>query len=270
MEIFFGIMLFIMGLCCGSFVNMLVYRTAVKYDLIKPPKPKLKKGPKRSYCDECGKQLSWFENIPVFSFVIQGGKTKCCKKKLSPAYPFVELGLGILFVVWFLIISKIYFYDYLNIWYWLDLVVGYVFLVFLWFSMVFDLRYMILPDFSTVGMGVCALILSRNNLIEALITGGVCFIFIYLMHKIKIRGNEAMGGGDVKYALVMGALLGWQKTILSLYIAFIIGAIVGLSLIFFKKLNRRAMIAFGPFLFLGTLISWWMGISIINFALKFL
>lgn len=270
MEIFLGIMLFLMGLCFGSFVNMLEYRTAVKYELIKPPTPKLKKGPKRSYCDGCGKQLNWYENVPVFSFLILGGKTKCCHKKLSSLYPTVEIGMGVLFVLWFLVLNKIYLGDYLNYWYWLDLVLGLLLLVFLWFSALFDIKYMILPDFSTVGMGLCALVLSRNNLIESLITGVVCFILIFIMHKIKIRGNEAMGGGDVKYALVMGILLGWQKTILSLYIAFIVGAVVGLGLIFFKKLNRRSMIAFGPFLILGTLMSWWVGTSIINLLLRFL
>lgn len=270
MEIFFGLMLFVMGLCCGSFVNMLEYRTAVKYELKNPPLPKLRKGPKRSYCDKCGKQLSWHENIPVFSFLIQKGKTKCCNKKLPLLYPFIELGLAVLFVLWFVVLNKIYFYDYLNLWYWMDLLVGLVLLVFLWFSTVFDIKYMILPDFSTLGVGICALILSRNNLVESIITGAICFVFILVLHKIKIRGSEAMGGGDVKYALVMGILLGWQKTILALYIAFIIGAVVGVMLIFLGKLNRKAVIAFGPFLVLGTLASWWIGGDIINLILKFL
>ena len=271
MEIFFGLMIFVMGLCCGSFVNMLEYRTAVKYELIKPPTPQLKKGPKRSYCDKCGNQLNWFENIPVFSFLIQKGKTRCCGKKLSPLYPFVELGMGILFILYFVFLNKIYIYDLMiSGWYWLDLIIGLIFLVFLWFSALFDLKYMILPDFSTLGMGLCAIILSRNNLVESIITGILCFIFIYILHKIKIHGNEAMGGGDVKYALVMGILLGWQKTVLSLYIAFIIGAVIGVILILFKKLNKKAAIAFGPFLFLGTLVSWWMGTSIINLIIRFL
>lgn len=270
MELFFGVILFIVGLCCGSFVNMLEYRTAVNYELISPPLKKLRKGPKRSYCDVCGKQLTWYENIPVFSFVWLRGRTRCCNKKLSLAYPFVELGLGVLFVLWFLILNKIYLGDYFKFEYYLDLLAGLVLITFLWFSAVFDLKFMILPDFSTLIMGICALVLARNNIVESLIVGVSCFLLVFAMHKIKIRGSEAMGGGDVKYALVMGILLGLQKTILSLYIAFIIGAIIGLVLIGFKKLNRRAMIAFGPFLIFGTLVSWWFGEGIINFALKFL
>lgn len=271
MEIFSGIIIFIMGLCFGSFVNMLEYRTAVKYKLIKFGRDKLCLYNKnRSFCDNCGKQLSWYENVPIFSFMMLKGKTRCCHKRLSLLYPFVELGLGILFVMWFLVLNKIYVFDYLNFWYWLDLISGLILLVFLWFSAVFDVKYMILPDFSTAGMSLCAVVLSRNNLLEALISGVVCFVFVLILHKIKIRGNEAMGGGDVKYALVIGLLLGWQKTILSLYIAFIIGAIVGMILILFKKLDRKATIPFGPFLILGTILSWWVGGEIINLLLGFL
>lgn len=266
MEMFLGVMLFVMGSCFGSFINMLEYRTALAYKL-KSKKFKVKND-KYSYCDGCGKRLNWYENIPVFSFLMQSGKTRCCHKKLSPLYPFIEFGMGILFVSWFLIINQIYQNNSFTGIYWLDLVVGLILLVFLWFSTIFDFKYMILPDFSTLGMGICALILSRDHLMESLIAGFLCFIFILILHKIKIRGEEAMGGGDVKYALVMGILLGGAKTILSLYIAFIIGAIVGVILMMFKKINKKAAIAFGPFLILGTIVSWWFGKDIIDFILK--
>jgi prepilin signal peptidase PulO-like enzyme (type II secretory pathway) len=89
-------MIFVLGLCLGSFVNMLVYRVARKYKL---EKDKFKvKNNNRSHCDFCGKQLSWYENVPVISWLLQGGKSRCCLKNLSGFYPIVELITGGLMV----------------------------------------------------------------------------------------------------------------------------------------------------------------------------
>ena len=101
MKMLFEIIVFILGLCFGSFVNMLVYRTAEKYKLKSPPSPRLRKCEKRSFCDYCGRQLNWYENVPVFSCLILKGKTKCCHKKLPLFYPITELALGFLFLIYF-------------------------------------------------------------------------------------------------------------------------------------------------------------------------
>ena len=103
MEILLGIIFFVLGLCFGSFVNMLVYRTAKKYKILKIKRADTSVRPyneSRSYCDYCGRQLKWFENIPVFSWLFLKGKTKCCKKKLPVSYPVVELLMGILFLIY--------------------------------------------------------------------------------------------------------------------------------------------------------------------------
>ena len=97
------VLIFVLGLCCGSFVNMLIYRTAINYKLesYKPclPAGRLKVESKRSVCDFCGKQLRWYENIPVLSWLVQKGKSRCCQKKLPALYPIVEMGTGILFII---------------------------------------------------------------------------------------------------------------------------------------------------------------------------
>lgn len=257
MEVLLKIIIFISGLCFGSFVNMLVYRVAISYKLIKPPSSRSKKGGNRSYCDYCGKQLKWYENIPVISWIFLKGKTKCCQKKLSVLYPIVELVTGILFLLNFQLINF-----QLTIQFFLSFLI----IVFLVFSGVFDLKYMILPDFSTIVLIVCALILwslehlgDWNYIISSIISYGFLG-FLYLITKKK-----GMGFGDVKLAVFMGLLLGYPKIIVAFYIAFVVGAVVSLFLIIFKKAGRKTQIPFGPFLILGTFFAWWWG----DYFLKF-
>ena len=257
-------MIFVLGLCLGSFVNMLVYRTAVKYKLKNPPSPRLRKGENRSFCDYCGKQLHWYENIPVISWVIQKGKSKCCHKKLSKLYPIVELitgGLMILVFNKFNLLSGSFSLS-IEIMQLVWLVMVVVLLVFL---TVFDLKYLILPDFAVIILIVISflgVVFDEPNIIPYLISAIVGSGFLLILYLItKKRG---IGFGDVKLAVFMGLFLGWPKIILAMYVAFIVGAIVGIIGIFLKKMNKKSQIAFGPFLILGTVVAWIWGNQIIN------
>jgi prepilin signal peptidase PulO-like enzyme (type II secretory pathway) len=238
------VLIFLIGMCCGSFVNMLVYRTAENYDLIKKNESKQKK---RSFCDFCGKQLNWYENIPVISWLIQKGKSRCCDNPLPWEYPVVEIGMGILFVL----IKG-------------EGVLGMIVMTMLVFGAVFDAKYMILPDFSTLILIIVAglrLVMDGfdwNYVISAV--GAAGFLgFLYLLTK-----GKGMGLGDVKLAIFMGLWLGWPKTLLAFYVAFIVGAIVGIILMAKKKLKRKSIMAFGPFLILGTMIASFWGEKIIS------
>ncbi|HEX8923563.1 MAG TPA: prepilin peptidase, partial [Patescibacteria group bacterium] len=150
MEILLQAMIFVMGCSLGSFVNMLLYRSAVGED--KQKNKVLKKVSKdgkesRSFCDFCGRQLRWYENIPVISWVIQGGKTKCCGKPLPYSYPAVELVTGILILINF----RFQFLGpevFLNWQFWVALAAETVIITMLVFEAYFDLTYMLLPDFS--------------------------------------------------------------------------------------------------------------------------
>lgn len=257
MEILVGITVFILGLCFGSFVNMLVYRTAVRYCLGRvTPRPYDKN---RSFCDYCGRQLKWYENIPVFSWLFLKGKTKCCHKKLPLSYPVVELLMGFLFLI-FYFVGAIHESP-------LQIGLGFLIIVFLVFSAVFDLKYMILPDFSTVILIGCAIIFifvgvihesPLRFILSALVASG----FLLVLNLIT-KGN-GMGMGDVKLAVFMGLFLGYPKTVVAFYVAFIVGAIYGLILMIFKKANKKTQIPFGPFLILGVFVAWWFGEKIVN------
>ncbi|MFZ2153123.1 MAG: prepilin peptidase [Microgenomates group bacterium] len=245
MTAFIYIVLFLIGICCGSFVNMMVYRTEVKYKLRKNlTEFKNLKNKDRSFCDFCGRQLRWYENIPIVSWIMLGGKSKCCHQKLSGYYPVVELTTGILFVM--------FGTNY----------VGLVMITLLVFSAVFDLKHMILPDFSTYLLIAISLILGWQNLIS----GIGAFLFLLILH-IGTRG-KGMGMGDVKYALFMGLILGWPRIIVAFYVAFISGAIVGLGLMFFKKYKKNTKIAFGPFLIAGTMVAYIYGEKILYYVYR--
>jgi prepilin signal peptidase PulO-like enzyme (type II secretory pathway) len=265
MGICAAIMIFILGLCCGSFVNMLVYRTAVEYELIKSKGIKknrnvsfLKMLGGRSFCDDCGKQLHWYENIPVISWMIQRGRTKCCDQKLSILYPIVEITTGVLFLVY----NLMFLGQDSNL---MIRILGVIIIVFLIFSTVFDLKYMILPDFSMVILICCGLLMMFDSntklVLDYIFSAAVSFGFLGLLY--LITKGKGMGLGDVKLAVFMGLFLGGQKVILAFYIAFVIGALVSLILMFFKKAGRKTLIPFGPFLILGVLVSWFWGDKIL-------
>lgn len=263
MEILLIIIIFVLGLCFGSFVNMLVYRTAVKYRLMKGDHKSRPYNESRSFCDYCGKQLKWYENVPVVSWLVLKRKTKCCHKKLPVSYPIVELGTGILFVINFqFLISN----DQLN---WLTVLLSSIIVVLLVFNAVFDWKYMILPDFGTIILVICGLILiwashasPVQNILSALVAAG----FLLILN--LITKGKGMGMGDVKLAMFMGLFLGYPKIIVVFYVAFIVGAIYGLILMIFKKAKKKSQVPFGPFLILGTMVTWWWGEQIIKFLIS--
>jgi len=249
------IIIFVLGLCFGSFVNMLVYRTAVDYKL---ENKKFKvKGEKRSFCDYCGRQLKWYENIPVFSWLFLRGKTKCCHKKLPLSYPVVELMMAILFVV-FVFIGRPQESP-------LQFSLGLLIIIFLVFSAVFDLKYMILPDFSSIILIIISfliLLINKENIFLFILIALISSGFLLILN--LITKGKGMGMGDVKLAIFMGLFLGYPKIILAFYVAFIVGAIVGLILMIFKKAKKKSQISFGPFLILGILVAWWWGEKIVE------
>jgi len=263
MVIWFLIIIFILGLCFGSFVNMLVYRVAINHKL-ESRKFKVKSN-KRSFCDYCGKQLSWYENVPVISWLLQKGKTRCCRKKLSVLYPIVEFITGILFLLNFqFLISNFQLINFKTV---IQILISFFIIVLLVFSAVFDLKYMILPDFSTIILIAsvivlwCARYFGNLNYIWSAVFSFAFLGFLYLITK-----KRGMGFGDVKLVFFMGLFLGYPKIIVAFYTAFVVGAVVSLILIVFKKATKKTQIPFGPFLILGTLIAWWWGLQILSLS----
>lgn len=242
------LLVFVLGLCVGSFLNVLIDR--------------LPKGESiwldRSRCDWCKKTLRWFELIPLLSFILQQGRCRRCHKKLSFQYPIVELITGIGFVV---IQGQVF--DARQ-----GLALGLIFSSLL-VIFVADLKYMIIPD-SMIILGIIGVLIQGRALGElqgsALSGMGAAVFFLVLFLITRGRG---MGLGDVKLAFLLGLWLGFPRIVIAIYLAFLTGALVGVTLILTGKKGMKSKIAFGPFLVLGgsiayfyseQILAWWEGI----------
>lgn len=243
--------IFIIGLFIGSFLNVLADRLPRGESVVKG----------RSHCEKCKKNLKWFDLIPLLSFLQLRGKCRYCHTPLSFYYPITELVTGIMFVITYLFVANnfpfaTFHLPFISLFYYLFIVSS---LIVVFFA---DLKYGIIPDkiiLPAVIISFLYLILNTNYLILSHLFSavGACLFFLILFLITKGRG---MGFGDVKFAFLMGLILGFPNIIVSLYIAFLTGAIVGIILIVWRKKRIfGTSIPFGPFLVLGTLIAIFYG-----------
>lgn len=252
MSLIIALLVFIFGLIIGSFLNVLIYRT------IHGESP----WTGRSRCDFCRRKINWYDNIPLLSYLMLRGKCRYCKKKITTQHLTIELLTGMLFVWWYVMGSAFFQLTqtpllYLQPLFWL--MVGILLLI----IFVTDWLYQIIPDYATIALGILAflyrLYLSYKGVMHwqdfwlAILSGFVLMgILGFLWWITRGRG---MGFGDVKFALVMGWLLGWPRSLIAFFLAFVLGAFVGVLLIVFGKKKMRSKIAFGPFLVLATLLA---------------
>lgn len=253
-------MVFLLGLFVGSFLNVLSDRLPREESVIKG----------RSHCEKCKKILKWFDLIPLFSFLQLRGKCRYCHSPLSLYYPVVELTAGAMFVLVFLFVGIMnHELRIMDLGYYLFLVAS---LIVIFFA---DLKYGIIPDkivFPAILVSIIYLFLIHNSLFLIHFLSAVgAGLFFLVLSLIKIRKHSAMGFGDVKFAFLMGLILGFPKIIVSLYIAFLTGAIVGCILIVWrKKKTFGTSIPFGPFLVIGTLIAIFFGEALFQSFLRVL
>lgn len=269
MELIIKTIIFIFGASIGSFLNVLIDRL---------PREENING--RSCCDYCGKKIAWFNLIPVLSFFILGGKTKCCGKKLSWQYPFIEITTGTSFLLIFnsqlSIINK---FSIIND-HWLLIIGLFGIISCLIVIFVSDLKYHLISDYILLALFVFSLLLhlirpipfiTIYNYLQPFITnhipsGLIVGLPIFLIYFIS--RERAMGLGDVYLSAIMGFLLGWQAGFLALYIAFVTGAIFGLIIIALKLKKLKSKIAFGPFLVIGMVVMLGWGERILGIIKK--
>jgi leader peptidase (prepilin peptidase) / N-methyltransferase len=237
MEIFFNIIIFIFGASIGSFLNVLIDRL-----------PNNKKITGRSHCDYCQKQIPWYDLFPIISFFILGGKTRCCHKKLSFQYPLIETITGLIFLF--------IYYKFNGLTSYLNLIILFGLVSSLLVIFVSDLKYHLISDCIQVAWFILSIFyhIANKSSISIFpyffISSFVIALPIYLIYYLS--REKAMGLGDVFLTLNIGFLLGWQKGFLALYIAFVIGAIIGILLMALQRKKIKSRIAFGPFLVIGT------------------
>src|SRR3989344_1152450 len=231
---FVSIFIFLVGLCVGSFINVLIDRL-----------PNGESIGGRSYCDHCKKRLEAIDLIPVLSFFFLLGKCRTCHKRLVVQYPIVEFITGVTFlIIW------LYFGFYLTI---VQLLAYFLLAAVCIVIVGTDLKYHIIPDSMTALFILSALVIGKGDSIATQLSGGVV-LFLVLYGIYLVTRGKMMGFGDVKLAFGMGILFGVIDGLIALYLSFLIGGIVSIFLLLSGKSKLKSKIAFGPFMILGTVL----------------
>ncbi|HVS53946.1 MAG TPA: prepilin peptidase [Opitutaceae bacterium] len=240
---FFPTVAFLVGACVGSFLNVVIYRVPKEESIVSPG----------SHCG-CGAPIKWHDNIPILSWLLLRGRARCCGRKFSARYPFVELLTALLFVAC-----------------WLHFpgapgaaVCGAVFLSCLVAATFIDLDHFIIPDVFTLGLGVVGVLLSFGvpalhgehsgfflgdslhagmaSVIGLLIGSGVV-LWIALLAEAILK-KEAMGFGDVKFVGAIGAFCGWEGAVFSIFGGAVVGTVwFALAWTWEKISGRRSAVA---------------------------
>lgn len=241
----------LLGLCVGSFLNVVIYRLPREMSLAFPG----------SHCTTCDYQLKWYDNIPVVSWLMLGGKCRKCREPISARYTVVELAnmaLWLLSVALFWKESPVYAV--------LCAIVCSalicIFFIDLEHMLIYNRFILIVAAAGLVAMFHDGFTKPADHVIGALVGGGV-FALLYF-GAIAILKREAMGFADVKFAAAAGLLLGWQKLLLSVLIASVVGSIVLVILNRVKNQERTTEYPFGPFLVGGVLVAMLAGAPIIT------
>ena len=229
----------LLGLCIGSFLNVCAYRLPLGQSVVHP----------RSRCTSCGRMLSWFDNLPVVSWVALRGRCRTCGKPVSWMYPAVEIVTALVFAI-----------TYLTYGLTLLSVVRVIFACALIVLFVTDLQHKILPNVITLpGIVIgfaCSVFLPPgwvSSVIGILVGGGVLFAIAEAYY--RVRGQEGLGMGDVKLLAMIGAFLGWKLVLLTLVFASFTGSLAGGMLIASGKGSMKYALPFGTFLAVGALLA---------------
>lgn len=256
---FLYLFVFIIGLCIGSFLNVCIYRIPKGESIIFP----------RSRCTTCKTNISWYDNIPVFSWFILVGKCRNCKVPFSFKYPFIEITTALLFLSSWHFLSPV------------QAIIGMVFVSILITASFIDIDYLIIPDRFTVGgfiLGCLFSVLAPSlhgyigsdtytmkallSIIRALngaFLGTGLLLWIALIADVIIK-DESMGGADIKLMGCIGAFCGWKGAVFSIFGGAFLGSLVLVPLMLTKRLKSRdpesshIVIPFGPWLSVGAIV----------------
>ena len=238
--------IFIFGITIGSFLNVCIYRIPLKESIVTSP----------SHCMNCGQKLRWYDMVPVFSWLILGGKCRNCKSEISKQYPIIEAANGILYVLVCIVNGLT----------WSSMIYCFMVSALLVLSII-DWRTYEIPFGINVFLfilGILATILDHKNLTSHLI-GMICVSGLLAVLYLLSAGR-AIGGGDIKLMFACGLILGWKQIVL----AFLLGCIVGsvIHIIRMKVSQEGHMLAMGPYLSVGIMLSALWGNIWINWYLS--
>ena len=248
------ILIILVGLALGSFLNVCIYRIPQKKSLLSPG----------SFCPKCGTKIRYRDNIPLISYILLRGKCRNCQEKISFQYPLVEFITPLLLVLTYWRFGLSWSFAARSI---LTLVLIATFFI--------DLKHRIIPDVLTLPGIIIGFLLSflikSPGFVQSLlgiIVGGGMFYLAAILGDLLFK-KESMGGGDIKLAAMLGAFLGWQKIFLVFFVSALLGSIIGIiSLYLSREVKKTHAVPFGTFLALGAIIALFFGDSLISFYIK--
>ncbi len=264
---------FILGLCVGSFLNVVIYRLPVmmqsewRSDCLvfleqaaEPEKEKFNLLVPRSRCGNCGHAISAIENIPVLSYLLLLGKCAECKTPISIQYPMVEIftALVSLVVGWHFGVS-------------LQALAALLFSWCLIAASGIDIGHKLLPDNITLPLLWLGLLLGLFNVfvdLETSVIGAICGYLslwsVFIIFKL-VTGKEGMGHGDFKLLAMLGAWTGWKMLFVIVLTSSLVGSVIGITMILLKKTDRATQIPFGPYLAAAGWLALLWGEDLLNF-----
>jgi leader peptidase (prepilin peptidase) / N-methyltransferase len=242
----------LLGLICGSFLNVVIYRL--------PRHIPLSRG--RSGCPHCGALITWWQNIPVASYLFLGGRCHTCKGPISIRYPIVELVTAVTFAAWTAGMG-------IGI-----QAAGMIYLCCVLICVVFiDWEFQIIPDWLTLpslAVGWVWAAFAPLGLVPSLLgtlAGGGGLFLVALLGDWIFR-KESMGGGDIKLAAVLGAFLGWKLVVLVFFVSALVGSLAsGVWLLISRDMRGKRLIPFGPFLSVAAVVAALWGQQLIGWYL---
>jgi leader peptidase (prepilin peptidase)/N-methyltransferase len=237
----------LIGLVIGSFLNVCIHRLPRRTSIVSPG----------SQCPQCGYVLRWYDNVPVLSYVLLGGRCRGCKARIAARYPIVELitmavfvAHGLVFGIDIMLVPRLLFACALIV------------------LFAIDLEHHLLLDVITLPGIVVGLAFSlllppgiQSAIIGVLVGGGVLWLIGEAYY--RYAGEEGMGGGDVKMLAMIGAFLGWKLAVLTLVFSSLAGSIVGLLVIATRRGGMKYALPYGTFLAIGALVASLFGDQIV-------
>lgn len=255
-PVLFICLMFILGACIGSFLNVVIYRLpsimqqswrAQCYVVLNLKEeyvaPKLNLFTPRSYCPHCKNTISFWRNVPLLTYLLQRGQCHQCKQRISHQYPLIELLTAVItaFLAWYFGPTLLFLAAIVFSWFLIPLIF-------------IDLKHQFLPDELSLFLLWCGLFFNMFHIFTSAVDaiGGAIlgyFIFWLIAQAFKlIRKKEGMGYGDFKLNAALGAWFGIKPLIIIILMSSLLGLVIGIILIFTKRLNKQQPIAFGPYL----------------------
>lgn len=242
-----------LGLAVGSFLNVCIHRLPRQESLASPG----------SRCPQCGAPLHWYDNIPLLSYIILGGRCRSCRAAIPMMYPLVEFVTALVFLAAYFLFGPSPL-----------LVARLVFACAMIVLFVVDLQHRILPNVITIPGIIAGFVFSLflppgwlGSLIGIVAGGGVLLLMAEMYY--RFRKEEGLGMGDVKMLAMIGAFLGWKLMLVTLVLGSFLGSLIGIGMIALKRGDMKYALPFGTFLAIGAIVASVSGDAILQWYAGF-